>query len=132
MPRHIKIGLVVLTIGFAVTLGFFVDVVGRIQSLVVDQETEENPFRPPEQPLYAPTDPAIPAKIFFQTTDGEVLLSAEDQTIFKSAELANQAKQILQKIKDGPTKPGLTNAIPADASVAEVFVSADGVAFVDF
>ena len=132
MPRHIKIGVIVLTIGFAVTLGFFVDVIGRIQSLVNDQETEENPFKPAEQPLYAPTDPPMTVKIFFPTAGADVLMSAEEQTIFKSAELMNQAKQILQKLQEGPKGPGLTGSIPREANVTEVFVSEDGVAFVDF
>ena len=132
MPRHIKIGIIVLSIGFAVTLGFFVDVVGRIQSLVNDQETEDNPFKPVAQPLYAPTDAPMIVKIFFQTSGGNTLLSAEDQTIFRSAELANRAKQILQKLESGPQTEGMIGSIPRETKVSEVFVSADGVAFVDF
>ena len=132
MPRHIKIGVIVLAIGFVVSLGFFVDVVGRIRSLVNDQETEENPFKPPVQPLYSPTDPPMMAKIFFPASDGDTLLSAEDATIFKSADLINRAKQILQKLEEGPKADGLTAPIPKDARVNEVFISDDGVAFVDF
>ena len=30
IPRHIKFGLIALGVGFAITLGLFVDVVGRI------------------------------------------------------------------------------------------------------
>jgi hypothetical protein len=42
MPRHIKIGLIVLGIGFAVALGFFVNIVGRVQSMMKNErETEE-------------------------------------------------------------------------------------------
>src|SRR5437868_10979043 len=101
MPRHIKIGLIVLGIGFAVALGFFVDVVGRVQSMMKNErETEENPFKPPAQPLYAPTDPAVNVKIFFPAVSGDTLLLGEDQTIFKSSELANRAKQILQKLQE--------------------------------
>jgi len=59
MPRHIKIGLIILIIGFGVSFGFFVDVIGRIRSMVNQRETEENPFTPPAQPLYAPTDPPM-------------------------------------------------------------------------
>ena len=132
MPRHIKIGVIVLTIGFAVTLGFFVDVVGRIQSLVIDQETEENPFRPPAQPLFSPSDPPMTVRLFFPTSDGDVLLSAEYQSIFKSSDLTNRAKQILQKLEEGPRSGALTPSIPADAKVTEVFVADDGVAFIDY
>jgi hypothetical protein len=132
MPRHIKIGLIVLAVGFAVTLGFFVDIVGRIRSVVNEAETEVNPFKPAPPPLYSPTDPPMLVKIFFPTASGEPLLSAEPQTIFKSSELANRAKQILQKVLDGPTGETLLPSIPKDARVQEVFVSGDGVAYVDF
>src|SRR5215467_11032156 len=90
MPRHIKIGLVILIASLAVASGFFVDVVGRVQSLMKsDRETEENPFKQPPQPLYNPTDPPVTVKIFFPPANGEALLVAEDEMIFKSSELAN-------------------------------------------
>ena len=34
IPRHLKFGMIALVIGFVITLGLFVDVVGRIQSMV--------------------------------------------------------------------------------------------------
>jgi hypothetical protein len=132
MPRHIKIGLIVLAIGFGLTLGFFVDIVGRIQSMVNEDETEENPFRAPAQPLYAPTDPPMKVKIFFPAVSGNTFLNAEDQTIFKSAELANRARQILQKLQEGPHAEGMFPSMPAETKVQELFVSQNGVAFVDF
>src|ERR1051325_11468603 len=96
MPRHIKISLIILGIAGAVAMGFFVDIVGRVRSMVNEHETEENPFKPPTQPLYAPTDPPMTVKLFFPAASGDTLLLGEDQTIFKSAELGNRAKQILQ------------------------------------
>jgi hypothetical protein len=133
MPRHIKIGLIVLGIGFMISVGFFVDVIGRIQSLVVsEKEAAENSFTPPKEPLYKPTDPPMPVKIFFPTLDGTVLLSAEDQTIYKSAEVVNRAKQILQKLQAGPFSQSLVPAMPKDTKVEELFISEKGTAFVDF
>src|SRR5688572_28220183 len=102
MPRHIKFGLIVLGIGFAVAFGFFVNVVGRIQSMVNDKETEENPFKPPTPPLYKSTDPPMTVKMFYPSASGEPLLSTEEQTIFQSSEIENRAKQILQKLQEGP------------------------------
>src|SRR5262245_45071715 len=91
MPRHIKIGLIVLGVGLAVALGFFVNVVGRVQSMMKnDRETEENPFKPPATPLYSSTDPPMNVKVFFPSVNGEPLLTAEDQMIFKSSEVANR------------------------------------------
>jgi len=132
MPRHIKIGLIVLGIGFAVSLGFFVDIVGRVRSLVNDVETPENPFTPPTQPLYSPTDPPMTAKIFFPAADSSALLKTEDQTIFKSAALINRAKQILQKVQDGPHTAGMFPSLPKDTKVQDIFISEQGIAFIDF
>jgi spore germination protein GerM len=133
MPRHIKIGMIVLGVGLAVAVGFFVDVVGRVQLLMKnDKETEENPFKAPPQPLYAPTDPPVMVKIFFQQTNGDALLTAEDQTIFKSAELANRARQILQKLQEGPHSETMSPSLPKDTKVDDLFISEQGTAFIDF
>src|SRR3989454_9697649 len=112
MPRHIKIGLIVFGIGGAIAMGFFVDIVGRVRSMVNERETEANPFKPPAQPLYAPTDPPMSVKVFFASAGGNTLLSAEDQTIFKSAELANRARQILQKLEEGPHSGRMFPSLP--------------------
>ena len=132
MPRHIKIGLIVLGIGFAVSLGFFVDIVGRVRHLVNEVETEENPFSAPAQPLYAPTDPPVSAKIFFPAASGPALLTAEDEMIFKSAEVVNRAKQILQKLQDGPHSNAMFPSLPKDTKVQDIFISEQGIAFIDF
>jgi hypothetical protein len=133
MPRHIKIGLIVLAIGFSVSVGFFVDVVGRVRSLVSsEKENVENPFTPPKTPLYKPTDPPLQVKIFFPMLSDTVLLGAEDDTIFKSSELVNRAKQILEKVQQGPTLGTLGPALPRDAKVEEIFISDKGTAFIDF
>src|SRR5215470_19269624 len=133
MPRHITIGLIVLGVGLAIAAGFFVDVVGRVQSLMKsDKETEENPFKAPPQPLYAPTDPPMTVKIFFQQNNGDALLTAEDETIFKSAELPNRARQILQKLQEGPRSDTMSASLPKDTKVDDLFISEQGTAFIDF
>ena len=133
IPRHIKFGLIALGVGFAVTLGLFVDVIGRIQSIVKDRkEVEENPFTPPKAPLYNRTDPQMDVKLFFPGSVGDIILATEGQTIFRSAELANRAKQVLQKVLEGPKTPGLFASIPNDTKLLEVFIDEAGVAYVDF
>lgn len=133
MGRQIKISLIVLGIGLAVALGFFVDVVGRVQSLMKnDKETEENPFKPPTQPLYSPSDPAVNVKMFFPSVNGDVLLSGEDDTIFKSTELGNRARQILQKLQEGPHSDKMFPSFPKDTKLQDLFISDQGIAFVDF
>ncbi|PYS48881.1 MAG: hypothetical protein DMG13_24595 [Acidobacteria bacterium] len=132
MPRHIKIGLVVLVIGFGVSFGFFVDVVGRVRSMVNQRETEENPFTPPAQPLYEPTDPPLSVKIFFPAASGDALLTTEEQTIFKSTDVANRAKQILQKLLEGPHSGKLYPSLPDATKLQDLFVSEHEIAFIDF
>ena len=132
MPRHLKIGLIVLAVGMAISMGFFVDVVGRVRSFVNEKETEDNPFAAPKAPLYKPTDPPMSAKIFFPAPAGAALLSTEEKTIFQSKELINRAKQILQKLQDGPQSPSMTAPLPKDTKVQDIFLSEDGTAFIDF
>jgi Sporulation and spore germination len=132
VPRHIKIGLIILSVLFVVTLGMFVDVLGRIRSMVGDKETVENPFTPAPAPLHSPTDPPMDVKIFFPGMQEDVILSAEDQTIYRSAELANRARQILVKVLEGPKNPQLHPSIPKDTKLQEVFIDDRGTAYVDF
>jgi sporulation and spore germination protein len=134
MPRHIKIGLIVLGVGLAVALGFFVNVVGRVQSMMKNERetTEENPFKQPTQPLYTSTDPPMNVKLFFPAVSGAPLLTAEDATIFQSKELENRAKQILQKLQEGPHDTSMVPSLPKDAKAQDLFISEEGVAFINF
>jgi len=132
IPRHLKFGVIALAIGFVITLGLFVDVVGRIQSMVQQKEPEGNPFTPPAAPLYEQTDPPMTVKVFFPGMQEDIILSGEDQTIFRSAELANRARQILQKLLEGPKTAGLYPSLPKDTKLQEVFIDGMGLAYVDF
>jgi sporulation and spore germination protein len=132
IPRHLKFGVIALVIGFVITLGLFVDVVGRIQSMVQQKEPEGNPFTPPAAPLYEPKDPPMTVKLFFPGMQEDIILSGEDQTIFRSAELANRARQILQKLLEGPKTAGLYPSLPKDTKLQEVFIDGMGLAYVDF
>jgi len=132
IPRHLKFGVIALVIGFVITLGLFVDVVGRIQSMVQQKEPEGNPFTPPAAPLYEQTDPPMTVKVFFPGMQEDIILSGEDQTIFRSAELANRARQILQKLLEGPKTAGLHPSLPKDTKLQEVFIDGMGLAYVDF
>src|SRR5204862_4431616 len=72
-------------------------------------------------------------KLFFPGSEaGDVILAAEDQTIRRSAELANRAKQVLQSLIAGPKTSGLFPSIPKDTKLLEVFIDDAGLAYVDF
>lgn len=132
LSRRAKIGLILLGVGFAITLGLFVDIIGRIQSLVRNSEPEDNPFSAPAPQLYNQTDPPMAVTLFYPGSGDNAILSTEDQTIFRSAELANRARQILQKLLEGPQKSGLFPSIPKDTKLQEVFIDDTGTAYVDF
>jgi hypothetical protein len=66
VPRHLKIGLILIAIAGIVSGGYFVGVVGRIRNMVREPDTEANPFVAPTAPLYSSADPAMDVKIFFR------------------------------------------------------------------
>ena len=133
IPRHLKIGLVLIVIAGVVSFGYFENVVGRIRSMVREPEKEAaNPFVASTEPLFSSADPPLAVKVFFPSVSGSSILSSEQRTIFKSSELTNRAKQLLKLVIDGPLSKELLGAIPKDAKLQEVFVSNDGVLFVDF
>jgi hypothetical protein len=132
IPRHLKIGIIALVVAFVITLGLFVDVVGRIRSMVQEKEPVGNPLTPPAAPLYEQTDPSMTVKVFFPGMQEDIILSGEDQTIRRSAELANRARQILQKLLEGPKTAGLYPSLPKDTKLQEVFIDGMGLAYVDF
>lgn len=132
LPRHLKFGLIALLVGFVITFGLFVDVVGRIQSMVKNKDKEVEAPLPPAAPLYSREDPPMAVKIFFVASREDIILAAEDQTIYRSAELTNRAKQVLHKVLEGPKTAGLYPPIPKDTNLLEVFIDDMGVAYVDF
>ena len=133
IPRHLKIGLILIVIAGVVSFGYFENVVGRIRSMVREPEKEAaNPFVASTEPLFSSADPPLAVKVFFPSVSGSSILSSEQRTIFKSSELTNRAKQLLKLVIDGPLSKELLGAIPKDAKLQEVFVSNDGVLFVDF
>jgi hypothetical protein len=132
IPRHLKIGLVLIAVAGVISVGYFVGVVGRIRSMVREQETTSNPFVAPTAPLFSSADPPVDVKIFFPPGSGMSILSAEHRTIFKSGELSNRVKQILQIVVDGPMTKDFLPSVPKDTKLQEVFISNDGVLFVDF
>jgi spore germination protein GerM len=71
-------------------------------------------------------------RIFFPGSQRDAILATEEQTIFRSEELTNRARQILQKVLEGPQSPGLYPSIPKDTRLQAVFIDDAGTAYVDF
>lgn len=130
MPRHLKISLAIVGVVFVIALGSFMDIVGRVRSMVDSPETDANPFEAGTSTLYSPTDPTTSVKLFVPASGGPHLLASRDDTIFQSQDVVNRAKQILEKtLATGPTESAAAGARPQ--RVQELFVSDSGLAFVD-
>ena len=71
IPRHLKIGLVLIGIAGVVSFGYFENVVGRIRSMVREPEKEAaNPFVASTEPLFSSADPPLAVKVFFPSVSG--------------------------------------------------------------
>src|SRR5262249_61070191 len=88
--------------------------------------------KPPTPPITPPAPPPMNVKLFFPPASGDPLLTAEDATIFQSAEIENRAKQILQKLQEGPHNDVMVPSLPKDAKAQDLFISQEGTAFIDF
>jgi spore germination protein GerM len=71
-------------------------------------------------------------KMFYPSASGDPLLITEDQTIFKSGEVANRVKQILDKLEQGPHGNSMMPSMPKDAKVQDLFITEQGTAFINF
>ena len=130
MPRHIQIGLFVMSIILALSLLYFFNVTRDIRS-ATEPDVEDVPFEEPDRRLYEPTDPQIEVKLFFPGKSNDVLLRTRDTTVFASAELENRALQIVDRLIEGAGDDGLFGKLPAETQLNELFVSG-GTVFLDF
>jgi hypothetical protein len=125
------IGLAVMTAAVMVSVLYLFDVTQMVRDLA-EVEDEEVAFPAPQAPLYEPTDPQVEVRIFFAATNNDVLIRTRTMTIFESAEIANQARQIIDHLIQGPGNPNLFSALPADTRLNHIFISENGTAYVDF
>ncbi len=72
----------------------------------------------------------INVKLFFTNSDSGVLIP-EERSIIYDEELISQAKEVLRELIQGPQEK-LVPTIPKDTQLLDLFVSNEGVAYVDF
>jgi hypothetical protein len=68
--------------------------------------------------------------LFFQKVDSD-LLAPERRRIFLTASPADQAKQIVVELINGPNRRDLLPTIPAETRVLSLFIDRSGTAYVD-
>lgn len=130
MPRHIKIGLVVTLLIAAVSLLYFFDIVQRLSE--PEAEEAEIAFSEPETPLYEATDPELEVRLFFPASSNDILLRTRSTTIFDSDSPENRARQIVEQLVAGLDDDLLFSRLPEGTRLNHVFISDEGIAYLDF
>ena len=132
MPRNVQISLLLMGLLTVISVLYVFNIAGRIQATPEIEAGET--FREPEAPLYEPTDSPLEVKLFFPGTNNDILLllRTRDMTIFASAEIENQARQILEHLIQGTGDGNLFGRLPLDTRLNQAFVGANGVIYLDF
>jgi len=69
--------------------------------------------------------------IFYQSTAGN-LLRPEENEIFRTERLIDQAKQVIELLARGPAGSGAVSPLPSGARLRSLFLFEDGLAVADF
>ena len=100
---------------------------GGSQERIRRQENDKLAHPPP-----APEEPAERRTItLFFLADGDDLLHGEEREITAGLSVAEEAEQVLGELIRG-SEGNLISPLPPEAAVRQVFITAEGVAFVDF
>mgnify|MGYP002641291584 CR=1 FL=1 len=130
MTRKLSIGLILTIVVAALASLYFFDIAGSLRQ---GTESESDTiFEEAAEPLYAPTDPEIEARLFFPGNSNDVLLRTRDVTIFASEVLENRIRQIVERLIQGADDPDLFGSLPPDTRLNEVFVADNGLVYLDF
>jgi Sporulation and spore germination len=129
MPRHILFGLIFLAVISLVGVSYYYDLQKSIQELVRPQP-DPAPFLA-VSPTLSPSAPLRKVKLFFPSSTKDGGLEGEERDIRTSNLPSDEAKQIVAELISGSRERRLA-ALPADTRLRELFVTAEGLAVVDF
>jgi hypothetical protein len=127
-------GTILAAAGLAALLGLVLVTAPRwtkLMSRTVPGEEGEEPASPPpaEERPAADAQGQITVKLFFHASDRDGLL-IEERAVPYSADLAVQLRAVVEELVKGP-RSGLVATLAPDTRVLDVFVSPQGVAYVD-
>lgn len=69
--------------------------------------------------------------ILFFLSDADNLLHAEESEIFTSPSVVDEAEQVVRKLIEG-SQAGFLSPIPSETKLRQLFITKDGIAYVDF
>ena len=131
MRRQMLLSLGMMAIATILSVIYLFDVTRMVRtSTEIDEE--EAGFAEPEAPLFEPTDLPREIRMFFPATNNDLLVRTRRMTIYESSEPVNQARQIIDHLIAGPDNNNLFMSLPEGTELNELFISVDGIAYVDF
>ncbi len=131
MTRPVAIGLAVMAATTLASVVYLRDVTEAVRSTTA-AEDEEASFPGFDEPLFEPTDPRVEIRMFFPAANNDVLIRTRRTLMYASSERVNQARQIIAHLVDGPDNTNLFSPLPAGTQLNQLFITDDGVAYVDF
>ena len=128
MPRHLLIGLFFLAFISAIGVSYYYDLQKRIEEFVRPGPEPAPVLAIP--PAVSPSAPLRKVKLFFPSSKQDSLLEVEERDIRSSELPSEEAKQIVAELING-SLGGRLPALPPEARLRELFVTAQGLAVVD-
>lgn len=132
MPRHLKIGVVVLVIAVVVGLVYLRVLHQRVARLARTQATEEQERREVvAPPISTPTDVVANAQVFWLSSTQPDRLAAVTVQLPLSADPVERAKQLIGALITNPPTPA-QRTLPVGATLLSFYILPDGTAVADF
>ncbi|UCC41102.1 MAG: GerMN domain-containing protein [Candidatus Aminicenantes bacterium] len=97
-----------------------------------EERIEKPPATPPPEPGSVPTElPETKKVLLFFLSENDTLLHPEEREIFAGSSIVHQAKQTIEELING-SQSGYVSPFPPETKVRELFVTEQGIAYVDF
>jgi Sporulation and spore germination len=131
MWRYIKIFMIAtLLVASGIGVHYFRGFSRIVELFRRESAQPAKPFQPASTILIKPAA-SVPVKLYFPSLASAGMLEEEDAEIRASELDQNRAKQIILKLIEGSTK-NQGRTISQETVLKEVFLTPDGVAYVDF
>ncbi len=129
MPRHITLGMMVLSLLLVGGAVYFISLQRQVQRLAgLPPETQAPALM--EEPAFEATAPRKKVVLFFASAEVDGRLETEERDIYASEEVTLEAKQILVALIKGSLS-GHLPALPSETRLREVYWAEAGLLVVD-
>lgn len=129
MPRHFRLGMMVLALLLVGGAVYFMNLQRQVQRLAGLPPEVQAPALM-EEPGFEATAPRKKVVLFFASAEVDGRLEAEEHEIYASEQVTLEAKQILVALIKGP-RSGHVAALPPETRLREVYWAAGGLMVVD-